>query len=83
MVTSSRTLWAMVRNWGFILSVMKKALEVSEQGSKNGGREAIVVQETDTGDLDCGGSIINKWLDFRCILKIALWQNWLMGGICR
>lgn len=70
----------LIRNLGFILSVMRKALEVFEQGNKNESREAfIVIQEKENSDLDYGGSISDKWLNFRYILKRNLWQDWLIN----
>lgn len=58
---------------------MRKALEVFEHRSKNESSKAnILIQETENGDLDYGGSLRDKWFDFKCILKIALWQDWLI-----
>lgn len=59
--------------------MMRKALEVFEQGNKNKSREAIVIPEKENGYLDSGDSIRDEWLDFWYILKIALRQDWLMN----
>lgn len=70
----------LIRNLGFILSVMRKALEVFEQANKNESRKAfIVIQEKENSDLDYGGNISDKWLNFRYILKRDLWQDWLIN----
>lgn len=70
----------LIGNLGFILSVMRKALEVFEQANKNESREAfIVIQEKENSDLDYGGNISDKWLNFRYILKRDLWQDWLIN----